>query len=280
MKPTSIALALAWVTAASPLPAQSTATNASAETAALARKLQNPVADLITAPIQNNWDFGIGPARATRYTVNLQPIIPISVSQDWNVITRTILPIIHAQSPIPGGRDKSGLGDTLQSFFLSPKETLHDWVLGAGPACLYPTATDEALGGGKFGLGPTAVALRQHHGWTYGALANHVWSVAGAGGRPDLSTTFVQPFALYTTSTFTTFGLNMECSRDWERDQWTVPVHLVTSQLFKIGKQPVQLTLGGRYYAERPAGGPDWGLRFMVTFLFPNREASRPAQAR
>ncbi|MFM1770672.1 MAG: hypothetical protein RJA22_3201 [Verrucomicrobiota bacterium] len=280
MKPAHLLLALAGIAGAPALPAQSSTTTPPTDAAALARKLQNPVADLITAPIQNNWDFGIGPAGATRYTANIQPIIPISVSEDWNVITRTILPVIHAESPVVGGPAKSGLGDTLQSFFLSPQEPLNDWVLGAGPVCLYPTATDDALGGGKFGLGPTAVALRQHAGWTYGTLANHVWSVAGEGGRPDLSTTFVQPFVLYTTRTLTTFGVNLESSRDWERDQWNVPVNVVCSQLLKVGRQPVQLTLGGRYYAERPAGGPDWGLRFMVTFLFPSRGASRQARDR
>lgn len=264
-----LSLATALAAAVLPLGAQSPAPQAGAEASTLVRKLQNPVADLITAPIQNNWDFGIGPAGATRYTANLQPIIPFSLSQNWNVITRTILPVIHAESPVEGGPDKSGLGDTLQSFFLSPKETPGDWTLGAGPVFLYPTATDDALGSGRFGLGPTAVALRQHEGWTYGLLANHVWSVAGEGGRPDVSTTFLQPFALYTTRTLTTFGMNLESSRDWERDQWTVPVNVVASQFIRVGRQPVQLTLGARYYAERPEGGPDWGLRFMVTFLFP-----------
>jgi hypothetical protein len=251
------------------LHAQSTATNAHAEAAALVTKLQNPVSDLINAPIQNNWDFGIGPANAARYTANIQPVIPLSVSEDWNVITRTILPVIHAESPLEGGQDKSGLGDILQSFFVSPKEGPGGWIFGAGPALLYPSATDDVLGAGKFGLGPTAVALRQSHGWTYGALANHVWSVAGEGGRPDVNATFVQPFVSYTAKTLTTFALNSESSRDWERDQWTVPLNLMVNQLIRIGKQPVQLQVGGRYYAEKPEGGPDWGLRFTVIFLFP-----------
>jgi len=141
--------------------------------------------------------------------------------------------------------------------------------MGAGPVFLYPTASDDALGSGKWGAGPTAVVLRQDHGWTYGLLANHVWSFAGDADRPDIGNTFLQPFVSYTTTTHTTFGLNTESTYDWEARQWTVPINLTVSQLLRIGGQPVQFQLGGRYYAERPQGGPDWGLRFTITFLFP-----------
>ena len=241
----------------------------SAKAAELAKKLQNPVASLISVPIQNNWDFGIGPENAMRYTVNVQPVIPFSIGKDWNLITRTIVPIIYAEEPVKGFGDKSGLGDILQSFFFSPKEPVGGWIVGAGPVFLYPSATDDALGSGKFGLGPTAVLLQQKKGWTYGALANHVWSVAGEGDRPDLSATFLQPFVSFTTKKFTTFGLNTESTYDWKNHQWTVPLNASVSQLLKVGKQPIQLTLGARYYADKPSGGPDWGLRFTVTFLFP-----------
>jgi hypothetical protein len=234
----------------------------------LAKKLQNPVANLISVPIQNNWDFGIGPANAMRYTANIQPVIPFTLSKDWNLITRTILPVIYAESPVVGGRDASGLGDVVQSFFLSPKEPMGGWILGGGPVFLWPTATDSALGSGKWGAGPTVVALRQEHGWTYGALANQIWSYAGWGNQ-NVSATFLQPFVGYTTKTYTTFNLNTESTYNWTASQWTVPLNLSVAQLLKIGKQPVQFALGGRYYAERPSGGPDWGLRFTVTFLFP-----------
>ena len=236
--------------------------------AELAKKLNNPVANLISAPIQNNWDFGIGPADAMKYTANIQPVIPVSVNEDWNVIIRTILPVIYAESPIPGGNSTSGLGDTTQSFFFSPKKPVGGWILGAGPVMYYPTATDSALGAGKWGAGPTIVALRQEHGFTYGILANHIWSFAGWGDQ-DVSATFLQPFFSCTTKTYTTFTLNTESTYDWENEEWTVPLNLMVAQLMKIGKMPVQFQIGGRYYAESPAGGPDWGLRFTVTFLFP-----------
>jgi hypothetical protein len=238
------------------------------QSAELAKKLQNPVANLISVPIQNNWDFGIGPADAMRYTANIQPVIPFTLTKEWNLITRTILPVIYAESPVAGGRDAWGLGDTVQSFFLSPQKPVGGWILGGGPVFLWPTATDSALGSGKWGAGPTVVALRQEHGWTYGVLANQIWSYAGWGAE-NVNATFLQPFVAYTTKTYTTFGANTESTYDWESHQWTVPLNLTVAQLLKIGKQPVQFTLGVRYYADKPSGGPDWGLRFAVTLLFP-----------
>jgi hypothetical protein len=148
----------------------------------LAMELQNPVANLISLPIQNNWSFGIGPANAMRYTANVQPVIPFSISPDWNLITRTIVPVVYAESPVQGGSDVWGLGDVFQTFFLSPAApTSGGWIWGAGPVFLWPTATDGALGAGKWGAGPSGLMLKQDGGFTYGVLANHVWSYAGWG---------------------------------------------------------------------------------------------------
>jgi hypothetical protein len=240
------------------------------EQADLAQKLQNPVADLISVPIQNNWDFGIGPANAMKYTANIQPVIPISISSNWNVIVRTILPVIYAESPIAGGTSHWGLGDTTQSFFLSPKNPVCGWILGAGPVMYYPTATDPVLGAGQWGAGPTIVALRQEHGFTYGILANQIWSFAGWSDE-NISATFLQPFLTYTTKKHTSFTVNTESTYDWNHSRWTVPLNFGIQQLLKIGKQPIAFEVGGRYYAERPAGGPDWGLRFTITLLFPKK---------
>jgi hypothetical protein len=239
-----------------------------AKEAELAKKLQNPVANLISVPIQNNWDFGIGPARAFKYTANIQPVIPFSISEDWNLITRTIMPVIYAQSPVVGGSDHSGLGDIVQSFFLSPKAPVGGWILGAGPVLLWPSATDSVLGSGKWGAGPTAVALRQDNGFTYGMLANQIWSFAGWGPQ-NVNATFLQPFVSYTTKTYTTFAMNTESTYDWNARQWTVPLNWSVQQLLKIGKQPVAFQVGYRAYADRPSGGPNWGLRFVITLLFP-----------
>jgi hypothetical protein len=239
------------------------------DTEALAMKLQNPVANLISVPIQNNWDFGIGSNAAMRYLVNVQPVVPFSIGEDWNLITRTIMPMIHAESSLPGGGDVGGLGDIVQSYFFSPKAPVRGWIMGGGPVFLYPSASDDALGAQKWGAGPTAVLLKQAKGWTYGALANHLWSFAGNESRQDVSATLLQPFISYTTKTYTTLGLNTESTYDWENNQWLVPINLQVSQLLKFGSQPVQFTFGGRYYPEKPKNGAEWGLRFAVTLLFP-----------
>jgi hypothetical protein len=235
----------------------------------LAKKLQNPVSNLISVPIQNNWDFGIGSTNAMRYLVNVQPVIPVSISQDWNLIVRTIIPIIHAEAPVPVGSDVGGLSDIVQSFFFSPKAPVNGWIMGGGPVFLYPTASDDRLGSQKWGAGPTAVLLKQDSGWTYGLLANHIWSFAGPQSRQNISATFLQPFLSYTTKTFTTFSFNTESTYDWENSQWNVPLNFTVNQLVKLGSQPVQFSLGARYYAEKPEGQADWGLRFAVTLLFP-----------
>lgn len=264
---TLLALASALVSTAT-LFAQEAAADEKAKAAELAKKLQNPVAALISVPIQNNWDFGYGEANAMRYTANVQPVIPITLNQDWNVISRTIVPIIYAESPATGGDSKFGFGDTLQSLFFSPKEpTSSGWIWGAGPALLLPTGTD-GLSGHEWAAGPTAVVLKQDGGFTYGALVNHLWSVGG-NGPSDVNATFLQPFASFTTKKSTTFGFATESTYDWQNHQWTVPLVGSVSQLLKVGKQPISLALGVKYYAEKPSGGPDWGVRFAVTFLFP-----------
>lgn len=237
------------------------------DASSLAKKLANPVADLISVPLQLNYDNGYGTEDADRWTLNVQPVIPITLSEDWNLISRTILPIVYQEGPFAGVDDEFGLGDTVQSLFFSPKESQPIW--GVGPVLLFPTATDKALGGEKWGAGPTGVVLVQDGPWTYGLLANHIWSFAGDDDRRDINATFLQPFVAYTFPTATTLTLNTESTYDWTESQWTVPINLQVSQLLKVGAQPISLALGGRYYAEAPEHGPEWGVRFTVTFLFP-----------
>jgi hypothetical protein len=272
MRPTNLLLAAALVSAlalpTAALFAQEAPNDDKAAEAELAKKLQNPIASLVSVPIQNNWDFGIGPENAMKYTANIQPVIPLSISEDWNLITRTIMPVIYAEEPVKGFGNKFGLGDITQSFFLSPKEPVGGWIVGAGPVALWPTETDSALGSGMWGAGPTVVALQQTHGFTYGVLANHIWSYAGWGPQ-NVNATFLQPFVGFTTKTFTTFTVNTESTYDWQGKQWTVPLNFMVQQLVKIGKQPIAFQVGYRYYADKPNGGPDWGLRFAITFLFP-----------
>ncbi len=241
-----------------------------AQDADLAKKLANPISDLISLPIQSNYDFGVGPGDGTVWKTNIQPVIPFGISEDWNLISRTILPVIEQEGLAPAGDslDKFGLGDTVQSFFFSPKQSSPIW--GIGPVFLIPTATDSILGSEKFGLGPTAVVLKQDGPWTYGALVNHIWDVAGDSNRDGVNATFFQPFLAYILPTKTTLTLNTETTYDWQNEQFTVPLNFIVSQMFKIGEQPVQAFVGARYYAENPDNGPEWGLRFGLTFLFPN----------
>ena len=192
--------------------------DAKANAAELAKTLANPIGALISVPFQNNFDFGGGPTGdGFQYKLNLQPIVPITLNQDWLLISRTILPFVY-QENIVGTSSQSGLADTLQSFFLSPvKPTQGGWIWGAGPALLLPTATDDLLGAEKWGAGPTAVVLKQQKGWTYGALVNHIWSFAGESGRADVNATYLQPFVSYTTKKAMTFTLNTESTYDWHR---------------------------------------------------------------
>ena len=237
----------------------------------LAKKLSNPVASLISVPFQFNYDTGYGPNDGNRETINIQPVIPITLNDDWNLISRTIVPVIWQNDVAGPSGSQFGIGDITQSFFLSPKEpTAGGIVWGVGPVFLLPTATDDLLRTGKLGLGPTAVVLKQDGPRTVGALANHIWSVAGDGSRPDISATFLQPFVSYTTSNAWTFTLNTESSYDWEANDWAVPVNFQVSKLVKFGEQPVSLSAGARYWATAPENGPDgWGFRLGLTLLFP-----------
>jgi hypothetical protein len=252
------------------LPAQEAAPAAD-PAAELAKKLANPVAALISVPFQYNHDENIGPqGDGSKNVLNIQPVTPFSIGEDWNLIVRTIVPLVN-QSDIPvKGMSDSGLGDIVQSFFFSPKAPVGGWILAAGPVGLYPSASEKTLGTEKWGAGPTALALKQRGPFTYGLLTNHIESVAGEDDRADISMTLLQPFFAYVTKTHTTFGLNTESTYDWNAEAWSVPVNATVAQMFKIGSQIMQLTLGARYWAETPENGPeDWGARAQLTFLFP-----------
>jgi hypothetical protein len=240
--------------------------------AEIALAAQNPVAAMISVPFQYNYDQNIGPQETGHKNyVNVQPVIPISLNDDWNLISRTILPVVWQQDIFPGSGSQSGIGDITQSFFFSPKNpTAGGWIWGAGPVIYVPTASNDLLGADKWGLGPTAVFLKQEHGFTYGALMNHIWSTGGSG-RADISNTYLQPFFSYTTQTHTTFAINSESTYNWETEKWSVPFNLLVKQMVKVGEQRLQLEAGARYWATSPDSGPHgWGFRFTVTFLFPN----------
>lgn len=240
----------------------------------MAQKLSNPVADLISLPFQFNYVDGIGPQDASRFYLNFQPVIPISISEDWNVISRTIVPLtMEMEDAFLGVDSGSGLGDVLQSFFFSPKEpTERGLIWGAGPVLLLPTATEDSLGADQWAIGPTAVGLKQRGPWTYGVLGNHLWGFRhlGSENHPDVNATFVQPFVAYTTPTAWTFSLNSETTYDWEASEMVIPINALVSKLMKLGSTPIQYAFGLTYFAEDSDTSPEgFGFRFVVTPLLP-----------
>jgi len=235
----------------------------------LAEKLSNPVSDLISVPLQFNYDCCFGPRDGGRVVLNVQPVVPFQLTDDVKLIVRTITPIVVQEETVPGGGSHFGLGDITQSFFFTPNFAPGDIVWGVGPVFLWPTATDPDLGTRKWGAGPTFIILKQQSGWTVGLLANHIWSYSGESGRPNVSNTFLQPFVGYNWPDTTGVTVNAEATYDWTGEQWSVPLNASVSHIFKFGSQPVSFALGARWYPATFADGPRWGLRFNTTFLFP-----------
>ncbi len=252
-------------------PPESASPGQAGDSAELAKQIANPIAALIVVPFQSDFDFGMGPYQdGFRYTLTLQPSIPFALNKKWNLISRTVTPIIH-QSDVIGETTQTGLADTTQSFFLSPSKPKR-FVWGLGPALLVPTATNSLLGSRQLAIGPTLVMLKQHRGWTVGALLNHVWSVAGRGARPAVNSTLLQPFLKYTTKTAWTLALNTETMYDWTGKQATVPIHLSVTKLLRFGTQRMNLGGGLRCWANSPSGGPrGCGLRLVAVPLFPKK---------
>jgi hypothetical protein len=275
----AISCGVSAVQAASQTPAGASTTPtehaaAPSDADALAKKLANPIAAMISIPFQHNFDWGSGPGGdGFQWKMNFQPVIPFKLSEDWNLVTRTILPVI-SQNDVGGTKanpsgSQSGLSDTSMSLWFSPTKPTNGWVWGVGPAFLIPTGTDDLLTAKQWGAGATAILLKQEGHHTYGALADHIWSLGGHDGYPTVNNTFVEPFYSYTPGGGWTYTIQSETSYNWQNSEWTVPLNLEISKLMKIGSVPLQIQGGVRYYAEKPKNGPDWGLRLNFTFLIP-----------
>ena len=237
----------------------------------LAKAVQNPVADLISVPFQNNFNFGIGPNEVCQWVMNFQPVIPITLSKDWNLITRTILPTINMPSPAPGIPHVWGLGDLNPTLFLSPARP-GKFIWGVGPTFTLPTATDSLLGNAKWCAGPSVVALTMQGHWVIGALANNQWSYAGWGSE-DVNAMLVQPFINYNLPHGWYLTMAPIITANWKADsdnRWTVPIGGGVGKIVHLGRLPVNLQLAGYYNVEKPKEfGADWQLRFQFQFLFP-----------
>ena len=242
--------------------------------------VQNPVANLISVPFQNNTFFGIGPDDEVVNVLNIQPVIPFNLTQEVNVITRTIAPLIYIPDSVEGldvlpesvaDDTEFGLGDINFTAFLSPAKPAGA-IWGVGPSITVPTATDDVLGSEKWSAGPSAVVLVQPQPWTVGILARQLWSFAGEDSRNDVNQTLLQPFVNYNLDdgwylvSAPVITANWEASSD---DTWTVPVGGGVGRLSKIGKLPINTQLSSYYNVEHPDAGPDWSIRLQVQFLFP-----------
>ena len=243
-------------------------TPAANEAAELAKKLANPVANLISVPFQNNTFYGMGPYNGTQNVMNFQPVIPIRLNENWNIIGRVIVPIITQYNLTGENTSQSGLSDITASAFFSPSKTRNGLTWGVGPAFLIPTATNTYLGTGKFGIGPTAVVLKQANGFTYGALLNQIWSVAGSSDRGNVSQLFVQPFFIYNWKSGAGVGLVGSITQNWETQKNTTSIAVPFTGITKFGKQIIQLAVGPQI----PVSGTplaDFGWRAQLTLIFP-----------
>jgi len=254
---------------------KSPAAGGNQDAAALAKAAQNPVASMISVPFQNNTNFQVGPLEETQNVLNIQPVLPVDLGAKWNLITRTIFPVI-SQPPFAAGQDRTGgLGDIQFSAFLSPKApTSGGWIWGAGVITQLNTAGDDRLGQGATGLGPTFVALKPSGSWVTGALVNNVWSVSVDDGRADVNQLLLQPFINYNVpdkpGRYLTFAPIL--TANWEADggnRWTVPLGLGIGQILKLGKLPVNAQVSAYYNVARPDYAAQWQLRAQVQLMFP-----------
>ncbi len=239
----------------------------------LAKAAQNPVANMISVPLQNNTGFGIGPYERIQNVLNIQPVIPFHISEDWNLITRTILPVISQPNVALPAQGWSGFGDLNPTFFFSPAHS-GKLIWGAGPTAVLPTATSQQLGQGKLSLGPAVVLLTTPGHWVIGTLINNIWSVAGPRGRPAVNQMLLQWFVNYNMKKGWYLVTSPIVTANWKAsssDQWNVPLGGGLGRIMRLGHQPINITSQFYGNAVHPAGASPWGMRLQIQFLFPQK---------
>ncbi len=238
----------------------------------LAKQAQNPIANLISLPFQNNIGFNFGPRERTQNTLNIQPVIPFKLSADWNLITRTIVPIIHLPSLAKGDSSENGIGDINPTAFFATS-LARDVLVGFGPTFTLPTASHTDLGTGKWSGGPAAVIVWTPGHWVAGGLINNQWSFAGDRDRNSVNEMLFQPFVNYNITDGWYLTSSPIITADWaakeSKDVWTVPVGGGLGRLFRLGKLPINVSVQAFDNVEKPEFGADWELRLQVQFLFP-----------
>lgn len=245
----------------------------------LAKKTQNPISDLISLPFQNNFNYNVGPNDETQYVLNIQPVVPFDLGDRFNLITRTIAPVIYQPRMGPGMGSEFGLGDINITAWLSPKGT-EGIVWGVGPILSMPTATDDILGSEKWSAGPSFVALKMEGPWVYGALVNNIWSFSGEDDRSDVNQMLLQPFVNYNIEDGWYVASSPIITADWKRnsdDTWTIPIGGGVGKIVMFGgKMPVNFQMQAFKNIVRPHHGPDWTFRFQVQLLFPKKKGTQP----
>jgi opacity protein-like surface antigen len=236
----------------------------------LQKQSQNPIADLVSVPFQSNTNFNSGPFNRTQEILNIQPVVPMHLNEDWNVISRTIIPLVSQPDPLLNS-STNGIGDITQSLFLSPAHP-GELIWGVGPVFTVPAANDPILGTGKVLFGPTAVFLMTPGHWVLGVLLNNQWSVGGNPLRPAVNTGLAQPFVNYNMAHGWYLTTSPVITVNWlaaSGQQWTVPIGGGFGRVFRVGDQPVNAQIASYYNAIRPTGTADWQLRATVALLFP-----------
>jgi hypothetical protein len=239
----------------------------------LAKLAQNPVGNLISVPFQYNGNLNFGPEKGTQSILNIQPVIPISVDKDWNIITRTILPVVWQPATAPGESSVSGISDLQFTAFLSPANP-GEWIWGVGPIVQAPTHSNAKLGNDNWGLGPSFVVLHLAKGspWVYGVLVNNVWSLGSSDDSPAYSNGLIQPFLNYNLPDGTYLTSSPILTVNWKAEgsqQWTVPIGGGVGKIFHFGKLPVNMQVAAYYNVVRPDFAPNWQIRAQVQFMFP-----------
>src|SRR5271154_6879968 len=255
------------------------------DTNALAKATQNPVASLISVPFQNNSNFGVGPYNRTQDVLNIQPVIPARISEHWMLISRIIQPIVWQPTPSANGGGQYGIGDMNPTFFLSPAKP-GKLIWGIGPAIVIPTATSTLTGQGKLSFGPSVVALLQPGHWTFGALVNNVFSVAGSSHRPSVNQMTLQYFITYNLKKGWNINSGPIITANWHNGasgdaadgddtppggRWTIPYGGGVGRVTRLGVQPVNISANFYGNAVHPPGASSWGMRLQIAFLFPQK---------
>jgi len=239
----------------------------------LNRKLTNPVSDIWSIESQfNNFELNNG---QWNNNWNFQPVLPVSLTKDWNLITRPVMPwyniVPHETSPGEFARD-AGLGDLTLLELLSPANS-GEWVLGAGPTAIFPTATSHFTGQGKYQLGPSVVVGYLTKQYFIGVFPQQWWSIGGQHGRPDTNQMNLQPIATLFFGEGWSLGYSGNILANWNapsEDVWTVPIGVGLAKVVKFGRLPVKLELAVQYMPVHPRiSGQEWNVQVEITPVIP-----------